>query len=197
MISSLSGTLRAKSPNQVEIVVGGVGFKVSIPLSTYHALPEVSQPVSLVTSLHMKKDAGLDLVGFATETERDLFELLITVTGVGVKLALTILSGIKVPNLLDSIATEDKSLLASVPGVGPKTAGRLILELKEKVGRISSLVAVREEAGVSEFEEAVLALEALGYSRYDSKRLIETAARGLGGKVSTEELIREALQATM
>jgi Holliday junction DNA helicase RuvA len=195
LISSLSGTLKAKSPNQIEVVVGGVGFRLLIPLSTYQILPEVSQPVSLLTHLHVKENA-MDLLGFATPEERDLFELLITVSGVGPKLALTILSGIKVADLLDSIATEDKSLLGSVPGVGPKTAGRLVLELKEKVGKISTLAAVRDKTGVSKFDEAIMALEALGYTRYDAKRLVETAARDLGGKASTEEIIREALQAT-
>lgn len=195
MISSLTGILKSKSPSQVEINVGGVGFKLLIPVSTYEALPELHQEVSLATHLHVT-DKSMELVGFATNAERDLFELLITVSGVGMRLALTILSGIKVPDLLDSIATEDRSLLATVSGVGPKTAGRLILELKEKVGRISTLAAVRDKTGVSEFDEAIMALVALGYSRYEAKRLVEAAAHDLDGKVTTEELIREALQAT-
>ncbi|MCK4858649.1 MAG: Holliday junction branch migration protein RuvA [candidate division Zixibacteria bacterium] len=194
MISSLTGILKAKSPGKIEVVVGGVGFALLIPLSTYQSLPELSQEVSLTTHLQVK-DNGIDLVGFATAAERDMFELLIGVGGIGLKLALTILSGIGINDLLQSIAMEDKSLLSSISGVGAKTAGRMILELKEKIGRVATLADVSAAAPVGEFEEAILALEALGFARYVAKRAVESAARELGQDPSPERLVREALKA--
>lgn len=195
MISSLCGILVAKASDKVEIVVGGVGFKVLIPLSTYHSLPELGDQVSLATSLQVKEN-GMDLIGFATAAEREVFELLISVSGVGVKLALTILSGLKLDDLLHSIVAEDKSLLSSISGIGPKTAGRLILELREKVAKVIVTTGIGDQKRVTQVEEAVLALETLGYSRYEAKRAVDTVIKEIGTGHSSEEIIREALKVT-
>lgn len=195
MISSLRGLLAAKAPDKIEVIVGGVGFKVLIPLSTFHALPEPGEQISLSTSLQVKEN-GIDLIGFATVAEREVFELLISVSGVGVKLALTILSGLKLDELLHSILAEDKSLLSSISGIGPKTAGRLILELKEKAAKVMAHTGIGDRKKVTQVEEAILALETLGYSRYEAKRAVESALREIGTEHSSEFIIREALKVT-
>jgi Holliday junction DNA helicase RuvA len=176
--------------------VGGVGFKVLIPLSTYQALPEEREEVHLYTSLQVKEN-GMDLIGFATEAEREVFELLISVSGVGVKLALTILSGIKLDDLANSIMSEDRSLLSSVSGIGPKTAGRVILELKEKIAKVMISAGISAREKITQVEEAIMALEALGYGRYEAKRAVDAVLREIGTQHSSETIIREALKATV
>lgn len=192
----MRGRVARKAPDKVEIAVGGVGFKVLIPLSTYQALPEENQDVSLFTSMQVKENS-IELIGFATEAEREVFELLISVSGVGVKLALTILSGIKLEDLISSIMSEDKSLLSSVSGIGPKTAGRVILELKEKVAKIVVTIGVGAAAKISQVEEAIMALEALGYSRYEAKRAVDAVLKEIGTQHPSETIIREALRAAV
>jgi Holliday junction DNA helicase RuvA len=168
---------------------------VAIPLSTYNSLPEIGDRASLHTYLYVKENV-LDLVGFATESERDLFELLISVSGIGVRLALTILSGLSVEELLQSLVDEDKTVIARISGVGPKTAGRAVLELKGKAMRYASLAPAMERTLNTQHQEAILALEALGYSRYEAKRAVETAAQAGGSGLSAEELIKAALKVT-
>ncbi len=193
MISSLSGRLAAKWPDKAEVIVGGVGFRVLIPLSTFQVLPEVGSEVTLSTSLQVRENA-IDLVGFATAAEREVFDLLIQVSGIGVKLALTILSGIKVDDLLRSIMEEDRSLLATISGIGPKTSGRLVLELKDKVAKIVATTGIGADQKLSHVEEAVLALEALGYSRYEARKAVEAAVKQIGSDKSSDALIRAALK---
>ena len=143
------------------------------------------------------KENSIELIGFATEAEREVFELLISVSGVGVKLALTILSGIKLEDLISSIMSEDKSLLSSVSGIGPKTAGRVILELKEKVAKIVATIGIGAAAKISQVEEAIMALEALGYSRYEAKRAVDAVLKEIGTQHPSETIIREALRAAV
>lgn len=195
MISTLSGRLAAKQADRAEILVGGVGFRVLIPVSTYHVLPELGQEVTLATSMQVRENA-IDLIGFATQAERDVFEMLIQVSGVGVKLGLTILSGIKIEDLLRSILEEDKSLLSTISGIGPKTAGRLVLELKDKAGKIVATTGLGSTKRLSQIEEAALALEALGYSRYEARRAVEMAVKEIGSNHGSDVLIREALKVT-
>lgn len=195
MISSLTGLLTQKSSGSIEVTVGGVGYRLAIPLSTYQALPEVDKQVRLFTHLQVKENA-LELIGFATEGERDLFELLIGVSGVGVRLGLTIMSGIESTELLEAILNEDKAVLSRISGVGAKTAGRLVLELKEKIAKITSLTPAAGTA-TSKSQEAILALEALGYGRYEAKRAVEAALHALGNEVGTDELIRAALKVSV
>ena len=196
LIASLRGRIARKSPDKVEIAVGGVGFKVLIPLSTYQALPAEREEVSLFTSMQVKEN-GIDLIGFATEAEREVFELLISVSGVGVKLALTILSGIKIDDLVNSIMTEDRSLLSSVSGIGQKTAGRVILELKEKVAKVMASAGISAHIRITQVEEAIMALEALGYSRYEAKRAVDIVIKEIGTQQPSETIIREALKAAV
>jgi Holliday junction DNA helicase RuvA len=174
-------------------MVNGVGYRLYVPLSTYQMLPQVSEPVTLATYLHVKENS-LSLVGFATESERDLFELMIAVSGIGLRLALTILSGVSVEDLLRSLVDEDEKVLSRISGVGPKTARRVILELKEKAVKISSLAPSMTRQPLDEHLEAILALEALGYNRLEAKRAVETAAKELGAGANSEELIKTALQ---
>ena len=193
LIASLRGKIARKSPDKVKIAVGGVGFKVLIPLSTYQALPAEREEVSLFTSMQVKEN-GIDLIGFATEAEREVFELLISVSGVGVKLALTILSGIKIDDLVNSIMSEDRSLLSSISGIGQKTAGRVILELKEKVAKVMASAGISAHVRITQVEEAIMALEALGYSRYEAKRAVDIVIKEIGTQQSSETIIREALK---
>jgi Holliday junction DNA helicase RuvA len=196
LIASLRGKIARKSTDKVEIAIGGVGFKVLIPLSTYQALPAEREEVSLFTSMQVKEN-GIDLIGFATEAEREVFELLISVSGVGVKLALTILSGIKLDDLVHSIMSEDRSLLSSVSGIGPKTAGRVILELKEKIAKVLASAGISAQVRITQVEEAIMALEALGYSRYEAKRAVDIVIKEIGTQQPSETIIREALKATV
>lgn len=193
MISSLTGRLLAKTPDRVEIGVGGVGFRLLVPRSTFVALPEVGSEVTLSTSLQVRENA-IDLIGFATQTEREIFELLIQVSGVGTKLALSVISRVRLEDLLCSIIDEDRALLATIPGIGPKTAGRLVLELKEKVAKIVSLRQLAAGGKPSHVEEAVLALEALGYTRYEAKRAVEMTLKEIGSNHSVDLIIKEALK---
>ncbi len=196
MISSLRGRIARKASDKVEVIVMGVGYKVLIPLSTYQSLPDANEEVHLFTSLQVKEN-GMDLVGFATEAEREVFELLLSVSGVGVKLALTILSGIKLDDLVNSIMAEDKKLLSSVSGIGPKTAGRVILELKEKVAKVMASTGIATQIKISQVEEAIMALEALGYSRYEAKKAVDAVLKEIGTQQPSEVIIREALKATV
>ncbi len=195
MISSLSGRLTQKQADKAEIVVGGVGYRVLIPLSTFQALPDLGSEVTLATSMQVRENA-IDLIGFATHAEREVFEMLIQVSGVGVKLGLTILSGIKIEDLLRSIMEEDKSLLSTISGIGPKTAGRLVLELKDKVAKIIASTGIGATHKLNQVEEAVLALEALGYSRYEARKAVESAVKEIGSNHGSDILIREALKVT-
>ncbi|MFH2055381.1 MAG: Holliday junction branch migration protein RuvA [bacterium] len=196
MISSLTGSLTRKAADGIEVTVNGIGYKLAIPLSTFRVLPEPFEQVRLFTYLNVKENA-LELIGFATEPERDLFELLISVSGVGVKLGLTIMSGIESEELMQAIVSEDKVSLSRISGVGAKTAGRLVLELKEKVAKICSLAAIATGGATSKSQEAIMALEALGYGRYEAKRAVDVAIQGLGTEVSAEELIRAALKVSV
>jgi Holliday junction DNA helicase RuvA len=193
VISAVKGTLVSKSPDKAELMVGGVGFKLSIPVSTYRQLPETGTEVQVYTSMQVRENS-IELMGFASSVEREVFELLIQVSGVGPRLALTIISGIKIEDLVRSILDEDKSLLSTISGIGPKTAGRLVLELKEKIGKIISLREIADSQRPSQVEEAVLALEALGYGRYEAKRSVDSAVRAIGDQHTSDILIKEALK---
>jgi holliday junction DNA helicase RuvA len=194
LIASIAGRLAAKFPDHVEVVVGGVGFKLLVPLTTAQTLPPLGSEVTLFTSMQVRENA-IDLIGFASQSEREVFELLIQVSGIGVKLALTILSGIKVEDLVRSLLEEDRSLLATISGIGPKTSGRLVLELKDKVTKIVMTTGAGVSQRLGQVEEAVLALEALGYSRYEARKAVETAVAEIGSQQSSDAIIRSALQA--
>lgn len=198
MIGRLSGQLLVRQPPQLLIDVNGVGYEVEAPMSTFYSLPEVGSTVTLHTHLVVREDAHT-LFGFATENERAMFRALIKVNGVGAKLALTILSGISADDFTRCIMDGDAAALTRLPGVGKKTAERLIVEMKDVLKKwqadagddvsaspVASLVRPNDAVA-----DAVSALIALGYKPPEASRMV----RGLETKdLSSEEIIRCALQ---
>jgi Holliday junction DNA helicase RuvA len=193
MIGRIAGTLLAKSPPMLLVDVGGVGYEIDAPMSTFYRLPAIGEPVLLHTHLLVREDAQL-LYGFASEAERALFRQLLKVSGVGAKLALVILSGVAVDELLAIVGDADAARLVRIPGIGRKTAERLILELREPLGRMAStpasILAPRGDA----LQDAASALEALGYKPTEAR----AALRDLAAEdQSSEDLIRAALKRLM
>ncbi len=197
MIASLTGILKTKSPTEVLVDVNGVGYAVSIPLSTYSKLGELNSTVQLLTHLHVREDV-MQLFGFATETERQLFRLLISITGIGPKTAQGILSSVPGQDLQQHIANGNAAALTSIPGIGRKTAERLIVELKDKVGKIGPSIGIGAAAGDKNAEirnEALLALTSLGYNRLAAEKAIRLALNDrTTSQLSVEELIKKALK---
>lgn len=192
MIGSLRGILASKSPPQLLVEVGGVGYEIEAPMSTFYVLPAVGQELRLLTHLAVREDAHV-LYGFATEDERRLFRSLLKVTGVGPKMALSILSGVSVDAFATCVSSNDVASLTRIPGVGRKTAERLVIELRDRVttpGAVPGMPA--ELAGGGAEGEAFAALVALGYKPAEASRLVKL---GSGAGLATEELIRRALQA--
>jgi len=176
MITFLEGTLTTALPTQAIVAVNGVGYEVFIPLSSYDKLPAVGQPIRILTHLHVREDAHI-LYGFMTAAERDLFRLLVNnVTGIGPKLGLAVLSGMSVNNFKSAVVNSDVTALSKISGLGKKTAERIVLELKDKVGVAAAWEASSAtHAPTPEQEranEAVLALIALGYKQVEVHRLI-------------------------
>lgn len=199
MIGSLRGRLTVKQPPQLLIEVGGVGYELEAPMSTFYALPATGEEIRLLTHLVVREDAQV-LYGFVREEERRLFRLLIKVSGVGPKIALAILSGSDAEAFASCIAAGDTASLIRIPGVGRKTAERLILELRDRVTTDAGATPTLGEAvGGGPRGEALAALSALGYRPAEATRMVD-AAVGEGGSgaadapTSTEEIIRRALQ---
>jgi len=196
MIAFVHGVLISKHPTRAVIEVGGVGLEVWISVSTFERLPERGE-VTLQTHLHVREDA-LTLIGFATPEEKELFLLLLSVSGIGVKLALGILSGSKITDLYQHLANGDEMALTRIPGLGKKTAQRLILDLREKavqqMGKIATDVTLPAVMNRSLLEEAIQAMTSLGYTRPEAVRAIEKAAQQIGADVTLEKLLRQALQ---
>jgi len=192
MISYLEGRLEAKSPTQIVLQVNGVGWSVRIPLSTYERLGEVGERVRILTYLHLRQDL-IQLYGFFTQEERSLFESLIGISGIGPRLAQGILSGIGVGDFRRYVAQGDVDSLIAIPGVGRKTAQRIVVELKEKFDREGWQEGPLEREGRPE-EEAILALVSLGYKRDQAKRALKKVFTKAKGPLSVEGLIREALK---
>lgn len=197
MISQLRGELLHKLPTEVVVDVNGVGFGVQIPVSTFEKLGDVHTTVKLFTHLHVREDAML-LYGFATEEERSAFRLLISVTGIGPKMAQGILSGIPVPDLKSSIASGNTAALTTIPGVGRKLADRLVVELRDKLGRMEAPtggVMLPSDAQGAVRSEALLALTSLGYNRTVAERAVRSALEDFTGTPPTlEALIKAALR---
>jgi len=191
MIAQLRGRLLRKEPQEAVVDVGGVGYRVTIPLSTFYRIGEPGAEVTLLTHTHVREDA-LALFGFLTSVEQALFERLIAVSGVGPKLAVSILSGIEAPDLVAALRSSDLARLTRIPGVGKKTAERLVLELKDKMQEIPASAAA--PAGPSAAaDDIVSALVHLGYSRPEAERAAERATRE-HGESRFEDLLRFALQ---
>ena len=199
MIGRLRGELVAKHPPQVLIDVGGVGYEVEVPMSAFYDLPNVGERVTLITHLVVREDAHV-LYGFLRERERVLFRNLLKVTGVGAKMALAILSGMDAQRFALCVEQEDITALSRLPGIGKKTAQRLVMEMKDRVADLGGAGAplVRgAAAGVGSADEspladAVSALVALGYKPADANRMARAAD---DGSMQSEEIIRAALKA--
>ena len=197
MITYLDGVLREVLPTQVVVEVHGVGYEVLIPLSSYDRLPQPGQPVRLLTHLQVREDAHI-LFGFASAEERDLFRLLLTrVSGVGPKLALAVLSGMDVVRFKAAVVDSDIASIAKISGLGKKTAERIVLELKDKLGVAAAWEAASADKAPSPearaANDAVLALIALGYKQVDAAKSVREV--GLKNKeAGTEELVRLALK---
>lgn len=193
MIGYLKGTLAAKHPPQLLVDVGGVGYEVEAPMSTFYQLPDTGQPVHVLTHLLVREDAHV-LYGFASEAERQLFRSLIRVSGVGARIALAILSGISAEAFVRCVQSEDAASLTKIPGVGRKTAERLIVEMRDRLEQAGSSLAKAIPAGPSgsPVDEAFGALVALGYRPAEAQRLLKLVEDKAS---TTEELIRTALQA--
>ncbi|HEX4231204.1 MAG TPA: Holliday junction branch migration protein RuvA [Bryobacteraceae bacterium] len=196
MIALLRGPILEKHPNQVIVEAGGVGYDVQIPISTYTSLPNTGAVVSLRIYTHVREDA-LMLYGFATVEEKHVFEQLISVSGIGPKLAITVLSGLATPDLVVAIRTSDVARLVRIPGVGKKTAERIVLELRDKVkvldGGGKTAAATEPVAALSVLESDVLsALQNLGCSRAAAEEGIRKAKLA-GVDEGFEPLFRAAL----
>ena len=191
MIGSLIGLIKEKTPSSILLEVNGIGYEIAVPLSTSFQLPNVGESAYLLTHLVVREDQH-SLYGFATDEERKLFRALIKISGVGAKLAITILSGTNVNGFIQSVVNEDIDALVHLPGIGKKTAERLIVEMKDKVSEISSdensLSQNNENSAVA---EAINALVNLGYKTKDAKNILDKIdSEGL----TVEELIRQALK---
>src|SRR6187551_3764341 len=176
MITFLHGRLTSALPTQAIVDVSGVGYEVFIPLSSYDKLPAVGEPVRILTHLHVREDAHI-LYGFMTAAERDLFRLLVNhVSGIGPKLALAVLSGMSVERFKAAVVNSDIGSLAKISGLGKKTAERIVLELKDKLGVVAAWEAASATHAPtpeqSQANEAVLALIALGYKQVEAHKIV-------------------------
>ena len=197
MIHHLSGTLAEALPTQIVVDVGGVGYHVLIPLSSYDRLPPVGSQLKILTHLSIREDAHV-LFGFVSSAERDLFRLLVThVSGIGPKTALDVLSGTTVTSFKAAVVASDIAALSKVKGIGKKTAERIVVELKDKVGIAAAWEAASaahaptpEEARLT---DAVLALIALGYKQVDAHKAVKAAA-AKQTTATTEELVTAGLK---
>jgi holliday junction DNA helicase RuvA len=192
MIGSVRGRVLSKSPPQLTVDVGGLGYELEAPMSTFFLLPAVGEEVRLLTHLVVREDAHI-LYAFGTENERRLFRSLIKVTGVGPKIALALLSGISVDAFAHCVQSQDIAALTRVPGIGRKTAERLVVEMRDRLAGAHAAVggAPLTAAAATPESEAFGALVALGYRPAEATRLLKAVGPGTH---STEELIRRALQ---
>ncbi len=197
MIALLTGRLALKAPSHLALDVQGVGYEVFIPLSTYYNLPNVQDSLTLSIHTHVREDA-IQLFGFSTPQEKDAFVLLLSVSGIGPKSALGILSALPVSDLVSAIQSGDVEKLETVPGIGKKSAGRLVLELKDKLTKLhpalmppdAQLLKGRDE----QFDDALSALTNLGYRASDAKEALKAAQQSRSGPMTLQELIRESLK---
>jgi Holliday junction DNA helicase RuvA len=201
MISFLHGRLIEALPTQVVVDVQGVGYEVLIPLSSYDKLPQPGHEVKLLTHLAVREDAHI-LYGFMSAAERDLFRLLInTVSGIGPKIALNVLSGINVTAFRGAIANSDVKALSQISGVGRKTAERIVVELKDKIGAAGAWEAASAQRALSaedqKVNDAVLALMALGLKQIEAHDSVRKAQGSLGPEAMVEELVRACLKKGM
>src|SRR5665213_82600 len=198
MITFLHGKLVEALPTQVVMDVNGVGYEVLIPLSSFDKLPQSGQPVKLLTQLIVREDAHI-LYGFASAAERDLFRLLInSVSGIGPKTALNILSGISVIAFRGAVASSNVKSLSQISGVGKKTAERIVVELRDKIGAAGAWEAASAKHSLTpddqKTNDATLALMALGFKQIDAHDAVRAAQTMLGASATVEQLVRACLK---
>ncbi len=196
MITFLHGTLAEKQPARAVIDVAGVGYEVFIPLSSYDRLPAVDSPVRLLTHDHVREDTHV-LYGFMTAAERELFLLLIGISGIGPKLALSALSGLTVREIKAAVVEGDTKRLGSVSGIGKKTAERIVVELRHKITGAEALEAVAGAAddgvGTTLLRDALLTLVALGYKQDEARAMLKQVADKFPDLTTVEDVIKRAL----
>jgi len=198
MIAFLSGKLLEKQANTLIVEVGGVGYEVIIPLSTFYELGEPGTDVELRIYTHVREDA-IQLFGFKTARERDLYLKLISVQGIGAKSGITMLSGMSADEIIAAIRTNDLGRLTTIPGVGKKTAERLVIELRDKVGELAIAAGASASNSVEQlpsdlvFDDALSALVNLGYQRSAAERALKKVAEE-GVDLSVQKLLRRSLQ---
>jgi Holliday junction DNA helicase RuvA len=193
MFATLRGTLREKAPGGAVVDVGGVGYQVQIPLSTFYELPQEGETITLRTTVQIRDDA-IHIFGFATEGERALFRLLIAVAGVGPRTALAVLSGMSVEEVATAVTTRDIARLQRVPGIGRKTAERLALELHDKVQALAGPAADLAPVADGVRRDVVSALVNLGYPAAQAERAADQVLTEAGGVAAFESLLRGALR---
>jgi Holliday junction DNA helicase RuvA len=188
MIGRLSGTLVEKNPPQILLDVQGVAYEVDVPMSTFYNLAGLGEKVTLFTHLVVREDAHL-LFGFGSETERRAFRLLIRISGIGARTALSVLSGLSVAELAQAVTLQDSGRLTKIPGIGKKTAERLLLELKDKLGAdLTSTVGINRAAPVT--ADVLNALASLGYSDKEAAHAVKQLPEG----IAVTDGIRQALR---
>jgi Holliday junction DNA helicase RuvA len=193
MISYVRGVLDYKEPNLVIVDINGIGYEVFVPLSTYQKLPAVGGQVKLHTYHHVREDT-MQLYGFLSSEEKEVFELVLSISGVGTKVALSILSFISVNEFRRAIAQGDMKTLTKIPGIGKKSAERMVLELKDKIGDISIDERMLRLLEVESTNDAVSALLTLGASQSAAEYAVYRAERLLGEEAKIEDLIAQALK---
>ena len=197
MITFLKGTLEDALPTKVVVEVNGVGYELLIPLSSFEKLPGLGKAVMLKTQLVVREDSQT-LYGFATEDERDMFKMIQSVSGIGPRLALNVLSGMAVDSFKLAVGTGDVKRLSSINGIGKKTAERMVLELKDKVDHLHGDLptALGQASGDLDksISDTVAALEALGSKSVEAQKAAQAAKAMLGDQASVEELVRAALK---
>ncbi len=193
MIAHLRGKILEKQPNRIVLEVGGVGYDLFVPLSTFYGLGEIGGEIALRVHTHVREDA-LTLYGFATRLEQDLFERLISVSGIGPKVALAVLSGIEPPELMRAIERSDLARLTAIPGVGKKTSERIVLELKDRLPRVEPAAAAVGGADAPALKDDVLsALINLGYHRPLAEKAVDAAVKTAPG-ADFERTLKQALR---
>ena len=196
MITFLKGNLTDALPTQAVVEVNGIGYELLIPLSSFEKLPALGQKVTLKTQLVVREDSQ-PLYGFATDAARELFRLIQGVSGIGPRLALNVLSGMDVAAFKDAIASGDVKRLSSISGIGKKTAERMVLELKDKLGPSTGTAGMLGQAALSQdktMADTEAALEALGTKPGEAQKAAQAAKAMLGPQATVEELVRAALK---
>ena len=191
MIGYLTGKIISKKPTKILLDINGVGYLINISINTFEKISEEDSTVSLYTYLSVREDA-LDLYGFSSAAEKEMFELLISVSGVGPKLAQSVLSGIQIDELKEALTTGNLSRLLAVPGIGRKTAERLMIELRDKADKVTEGIAAVPGAPFSVKNDAVAALTNLGYNYKVAERSVRKVLE-TSPSLTIEELIKEAL----